>query len=275
VTVPSVPDPRLGRGAIERIIQRATELQAGEREIGDDLTDSEVLALGREVGIPERYVHQALLEERSRSVLAGEPGVAAWIAGPSRVAAGRTIAKARALTENALSQWMADGELLQVKRRFGTQMSWEPQQGAFASLKRAFRTGGRRYILARAREVSGSMTEVEPDRTYVQLAADLGNVLTEQLTGAALLGAGGAAATGIAIAVGVLLPVALIPAAVALPAAAAVARRQRRHAAEAREALEQVLDRLEYGDLEPHRAIARRRRDPLLWVADEIRKNLV
>ena len=57
---------RIDREALERILKRATELQAGERDPGHDLTDQEVMALGREVGLPARYLQQALLEERSR-----------------------------------------------------------------------------------------------------------------------------------------------------------------------------------------------------------------
>jgi hypothetical protein len=271
VNLPTPPGPPIDRQTFERIIQRAAELQAGEREIGEGLTDVELLALGREVGIPERYLQQALLEERSRAALEGERGVLAWMAGPARVAAGRVVGKPRAAAETALSRWMAEGELLQVKRRFGSQLSWEPQQGAFASLKRAFRTGGRRYILARAREISGSLTEVESGRTYIQLVADIGNARKDRLAGATFLGGTGLATSGIALVLGVVAPIAAIPAAAALPLALAVARRQRREAIEAQEALEQVLDRLEHGDLEPHRAIAGGRRDPLLRVAEEIR----
>ena len=47
--------------------QRAAELQTGEREIGEELSEEQVLALGREVGIPARYLQQALLEERVRA----------------------------------------------------------------------------------------------------------------------------------------------------------------------------------------------------------------
>ena len=55
------------RSALDRILQRAAELQAHERDIGDSLTPDEVLALGREVGIPGRYLQQAMLEERVRA----------------------------------------------------------------------------------------------------------------------------------------------------------------------------------------------------------------
>ena len=57
---------RIDRAALERIIQRAAELQTAEREMGDSLTSDELIALGREVGIPGQYLQQAMLEERTR-----------------------------------------------------------------------------------------------------------------------------------------------------------------------------------------------------------------
>ena len=66
--------PRIDRAALERIIQRAAELQTSERDLADELTPDQVLALGREVGIPERYLQRALLEERTRLVTAGARG---------------------------------------------------------------------------------------------------------------------------------------------------------------------------------------------------------
>ena len=46
------PIGKIDRAALERIMQRAAELQTGERDIGEGLTPEEVLALGKEVGIP-------------------------------------------------------------------------------------------------------------------------------------------------------------------------------------------------------------------------------
>ena len=48
----------IGREALERIIKRAAELQAGAQDVGDGLTHDEVVALGKDVGIPSRYVHK-------------------------------------------------------------------------------------------------------------------------------------------------------------------------------------------------------------------------
>src|SRR5256885_1294119 len=47
------------REALERIIQRAAELQAGEQDIGEGLPEPELLALGQDVGIPSRYLRPA------------------------------------------------------------------------------------------------------------------------------------------------------------------------------------------------------------------------
>src|SRR2546426_10505520 len=72
----------ISRDALERIIKRAAELQAGEREIGEGLTTHEVLALGKDVGISDRYLRQAMLEEQTRIVPEIATGTWAWLAGP-------------------------------------------------------------------------------------------------------------------------------------------------------------------------------------------------
>src|SRR2546422_8764532 len=71
----------ISRDALERIIKRAAELQAGEREIGEGLPTHEVLALGKDVGIPDRYLRQAMLEEQTRIVPEVATGTWAWLAG--------------------------------------------------------------------------------------------------------------------------------------------------------------------------------------------------
>ncbi len=271
-TLPS--GPRIDREGLERIIRRAAELQAGEKDIGDGLTDQELYQLGQEVGIGDRYLRQALLEERTRATTETERGLLVWLAGPRRVAASRAIPRPRRETETALHGWMTEGELLQVKRRYPEQTTWEAQQGAYASLKRAFGSRGRRYTLARAREVAGAITEVDERHCHVQLVADVGNAFKEQLTGATVLGASGLAGTGVALAVGVMAPVAIIPAAVCGLLAVGVARRQRQRAEETVVALEQVLDRLEHDEMDRAAAVAGPRASAFVRMADEIRRSL-
>ena len=267
-------DQRIDRHALERIIQRAAELQAREREIGEGLTEAELMQLGDEVGIPGPYLRQALLEERGRSVLESERGVAVWLAGPHKVAAQRTISGERRPLETALNRWMAEGELLQVKRRYPDGTSWEPQQGVFASIKRSLELGGREYILARAREVVGQVVTLDEGRCHVQLVADLGNTLTRQLAGAAVVAGAGTLATGTLVTLGFFVPFAVIPVIVAVPGGFAVARNRRRSVERVQVALEQVLDRLQHSEINPATQVRGSRRSAFGRIADEIKKNL-
>jgi len=66
----------ISQDALDRIIKRAAELQAGEHDVGEGLSKDEVLALGKDVGIPNRYLQQALLEEQTRSLV--ESGTGFW-----------------------------------------------------------------------------------------------------------------------------------------------------------------------------------------------------
>src|SRR2546422_304669 len=116
----------ISRDALERIIKRAAELQAGEREIGEGLTTSEVLALGKDVGIPDRYLRQAMLEEQTRTAPEVATGTWAWLTGPRSIVAHRVVPGDRAAVERALGRCLTDQERLQPKRHFADRTSWEP-----------------------------------------------------------------------------------------------------------------------------------------------------
>ena len=107
----------ISREALERIIQRAAELQADERDIGEGLTRDEVLALGKDVGIPARYLHQALLAEETRAVGEAGRGPLAWLVGPAALTAARVVPGDVPGVERALGTWLEQEELLEVKRR--------------------------------------------------------------------------------------------------------------------------------------------------------------
>src|SRR3989454_4763033 len=173
------------REALELIIQRAAELQAGEQDIGEGLTEPELLALGQDVGIPSRYLHQALLEERTRPPVEARGGLLAWLVGPGRLSAQRVVAGEPAAVDRALGAWMQQEELLQVKRRYPDHTTWEPKVGAFASIQRALGSGGRRFALTRAAEVAGRVTPLESGFCHVQLVADVRNGRRQRLAGGA------------------------------------------------------------------------------------------
>src|SRR6266568_1342469 len=231
----------ISRGALERIIKRAAELQAGERDIGEGLTTNEVLALGKEVGIPDRYLRQAMLDEQTRIAPEVAIGTWAWLTGPRSVVAHRVVPGDQAAVERALSRWMTDEELLQPKRHYADRTSWEPKAGPFASIQRA-----------RAREITGQVVQLEPGFCLVRLEADVREQRTKRITGASVLTILGWGMTGATALIAP--PVALAQALMLVPGvgltlgATLVARTFRAANERVQIALEQVLDRLERGE---------------------------
>jgi len=270
--VPS--ERRIDRAALERIIQRAAELQTREREIGDGLTEAELLELGQEVGIQPAHLRRALTEERTRALVGDQRGAFVWLTGPRRVGASRVIAGEASRVDAALQRWMEEGELMQVKRRFPDATSWERKEGAFASLKRSLGVGGRKYLLARAREVVGRVIRIDDRQCHVQLIADLSNTYTEHVVGSAAFLGGGGATTTLALVLGVMAPVAFVPAVVSAPIAFGIARSRRSQLERVQVALEQVLDRLEHGDIEVEHKLAGPTSRAVSRIAEEIRRNL-
>lgn len=267
-----MPGELISREALERIIQRAAELQTGERDIGEGLTKEEVLALGQDVGIPARYLQQALLEEQTRTVTEAARGPWAWLAGPRVLSADRVVPGDRAAVERALGRWMEEEELLQVKRRYPDRTTWEPKVGAFASIQRALGTRGKTYALARAAEIAGQVTPLEAGFCHVRLLADARNQRKARLGGAAALLALGATGTAAALAGGVLAPLALLPVLLFALGAVPVARAHRRENERTQVALEQVLDRLERGEIRPEHRLPGAGASAFVRIADEIRK---
>ncbi|HWC74529.1 MAG TPA: hypothetical protein VG454_11395 [Gemmatimonadales bacterium] len=259
----------ISRDALERIIQRAAELQAGERDIGEGLTKEEVLALGKDVGIPNRYLQQALLEEQTRTVVETGQGFWAWLTGPRVLSAQRVVPGDRPTVERALSRWMEDAESLQVKRRYPDRTTWEPKAGAIASIQRALGSRGRRYALANAEEVTGQVTQLEPGFCHVVLRADIRPRRARRILAAGMiLGLGSLAIAPVTVLFG---PLGLLPAAVLAPFVVAIARTHRADNERIQVSLEQVLDRLERNEIRetppslpgPH---------PFVRIAEEMRK---
>src|SRR5262245_9972724 len=263
--------PLISREALDRSLQRAAELQAGERDIGEGLTEDELLALGKDVGIPVRYLKQALLEERTRVIDAESRR---WsLAGPARLAAHRVVPGDRASVERALSLWMEDQELLRVKRRYPDRTTWEPQVGFMASMQRGLKAGGKNYALTRAGEISGQVTPIETGFCHVQLSADVRNIRRERIGGASFLGGLGVAGSGVALALGILAPFAVLPAVGgALLALTVLSAGRRTQHEQIVVGMEQVLDRLERGEIRPEHALPGPRTSAFLRIADEIRK---
>ena len=261
----------IDRKALERIVRRAAELQAGSQEIGEGLTSQEVLALGKDVGIPEGYLRQAMLEEQTRTGT-GESaaGTWSWLTGPRTVAAHRVVPGDRASVERALSRWMMEEELLQPKRQYADRTSWEAKAGAFASIQRAL-SGRRRYSLASAAEITSQVVQLEPGFCLVRLEADVSQQRRNRITGGTVMAMFGWGLTGATALIAPPLALAqiltLVPGVGLTLGGAMITRTHRGTNERIQIGLEQVLDRLERGDVRAAPASL-----PLVRIAEEVRK---
>lgn len=254
----------LDRAALERVLARATELQARLADAPDELTEKQLLELGSEVGIPAEHLRQALAEERTRVVLPEETGVVgSWfgstMAGASRVVPGTPV---EVLAQ--IDSWMQRQELLRVRRRIGERLTWEARRDFMGSIQSGLNLGGRPYALTPASEVGATVVPIDSGRVLVRLDADFApsrvrNVRWAGATaglgvtsGASVVALASMSAEPGALVIGAI--VGSIWTALAGLGATAIARAQRRKVARGQLALEQILDRLEHGEMRAPRS---------------------
>ena len=264
---------RITREQLERIIKRAAELQAGEMDAGEGMTEQELLKLGSDVGIPGRYLRQALYEEASGGA-AFERGLLNRWAGPGMVLARRVVPGERAALEQAIGQFMTDEEAMTPKRRLPDRTVWERQKGLFAEMKRGLALDGKAYHLARAVDVSVQLTALEDGYCHAEMAADVSNLRGSALAGAGTLASAGVVAAVVLALIPGLAPLAVLPVLGCLGLAAVVTRAHVRKATRMQIALEQVLDSLERGEIRPRQRIAPPRASSFMRIASEIKRSV-
>ena len=249
----------LDRAAVERVVARATELQAHLADAPEQITEKQLLELGSEVGISADHLKQALAEERTRVVLPEETGVVGSWFGSTVVAASRVVPGTPAEVLAQLDNWMQRQELLRVRRRIGDRLTWEARKDFIGSMQASLNIGGRAYGLTPATEVGATVVAVDANRVLVRLDADFSPSRRRSVTWAGIT-----AGLGVTSSAGVVALASLSaePGALAIGAAvgsiwtglsgvaaAAMARAQRRKVARGQLALEQILDKLEHGDM--------------------------
>ena len=274
--VPSNPDPRrIDRAALDKIIQRAAELQTSERDIGEGLTREEVLALGRDVGIPSKYLQQAILEQSSALQSSEERGVLARVVGPREVWAQRVVLGNPDDVARALVQWMERNELVVIQRQQPGRLTWEPLRGMQAAIRRgtaSLDTSKPKFMLSRADLVAATIAPLESGYCHVMLSA----TLKEARTGAIGAGvAGGSVGASAAIILAMMSPFALVAVPPLLVGAALGwygLRRYRPVVERVQLGLERALDFLGAGGVKPAHEVSSRPPGLLEVLAGEVRK---
>ncbi|HEX5635361.1 MAG TPA: hypothetical protein VFX50_19090 [Gemmatimonadales bacterium] len=263
---------RFDQQMLERVLQRAAELSASEHDVGSQLSSDEILALGREVGIPERHLRQAMLEVQSTPEPAGEPGMLDQLVGPARVQAQRVIALETEAIDRFLLRHMEE-EAFRVQRQLPGRITWEPGTG-WQSFMRRTMTSQRPLMLQRASLVTATVTPLEPGFAHVTLAAELRQVRASYVGGSAALGSTGVAATAVMLALGAFVPVALAPLPFALGLGWGVSRQYRPVAQRTALGLEVALDLLERGSAKPAHSLPPRAVGLIGQIASEVRRVL-
>jgi hypothetical protein len=264
----------LDRAALERVVARATELQAHLTDAPEHITEQQLLELGNEVGISSEHLRQALAEERTRIALPEDVGVVGSWFGSTMAAASRVVPGTPAEVLASVDHWMQRQELMRVRRRIGERLTWEARRDFMGSVQASFNIGGRPYALTPATEVGATVVPVDAARVLVRLDADFApsrrrNVAWAAATGGIDItsGAGVVALASLSAEPGALAIGALVGSiwtGLAGVATAAIARAHRRKVARGQLALEQILDRLEHGEI-------REPRSPLLDFFSSVR----
>jgi len=255
--VPAPPSGALDRAAVERVLARAAELQTqapNAEDAPDLLSDDQVIAAGSEVGLSITHIRQAIAEERTRVLVPTERGLRAQVAGAGWASASRTVSGTPASVLEALSATLTRDESLTLKRRYAERWTWEPRRDFWAMFRRI---GGWRFDLQHASEIAATVIPVDERRVTVRLDADVSRTRNERLEQGAGVAVGGVASGGVVaglasiahFAVVAIVPIAAVPVVAGVIAGYALARRHRETVERTQLALEQVLDRLEHGDI--------------------------
>ena len=242
----------LDRRSVERVLARAAELQAtrgGGPETSELISETQLVEIAFEAGLDSSYVKQALAEERTHIPEASETGTLARTFGPARIAAGRTIEGSATELLSALDRWMQKEECMRLQRRFPERIIWEPSPDLWSQVRRSFSVGGGTYQFARADAVSATAVDLGGGRALVAMEADISGKRSNKLRGGAAVAGAGVATAAMLLGLGVVIPIAaLFPVAGGSLIGWSVARTHRNLVAKMQLALEQTLDKLEYGE---------------------------
>jgi len=167
-------EPTIARAALERVLARATELQASNTEAPEGISEARLVEIGREVGIPAEHLRLALAEERSRSPYAeAEHGPLLDGLGVVQISAQRSVPGKPADLLANIDAWMKREEGLDSNRRLPNRLSWAPRNGPLSFIYNAMGRSGRSLELVRTDEVSATVTAIDAARTVVRFDADL------------------------------------------------------------------------------------------------------
>src|SRR3954465_11069043 len=101
------PSRKLDRAALDRVLGGAAELERSSIEGTEgNLSEAEIIDLGKEAGMSPEHLRQAIAEERTRSSAPDDAGFAASFFGPATVRATRVVPGTPRELLQAIDSWM-------------------------------------------------------------------------------------------------------------------------------------------------------------------------
>ncbi len=239
---------RIDRATFDRVLQRAAEIQASSKDIGDGLSEDEIVALGAEVGIPAQHLRQALLDERTRAVPHAPEGIMDRWVGVADLTADRVVHGTPEVILVALARWLEHHEHFVVQRATIGRTTFEPMATLAGAMRRigAIFDGGRsKPYLDKAEIVTAVVTPLESGFCHVSLAAALRSTRRNYVVGGSVLGGLGIVAGAVVAALGAPELVALASAFGGAGAGVLTTRAYQPVATRTRLGLDRTLDELE------------------------------
>lgn len=236
--------PRFDSTALEKVLKRAAELQTSERDMTGSLSGDEVLSLGRDVGIPERYLKQAMIEVSMSTPAPGDPETLLdELVGVAEVNSSRVIRGDVRSIEEALVRYMEEEEVMTVLRRTTGHVSWEPLGGWQGAVRRV---GSRKLLLKEADRLVASISPLEEGYVHVDLGAGVRNNRLAYVGGGAAVTSVGLAGTTVLMVMSAPWAIFVLPLPVAFAISWGVMRQYRRVVERVQLGLEVALDHLEH-----------------------------
>lgn len=200
-----MPSDKLTRKEVEFVLRRAAEIDTHspatrERASDEALSETELVRLGEEAGLPRAALDQALTEvRRGVPIEPEEEGALARTLGAGRVIVSRVVPARIESVRRAVDRFLRD-QLMTVRRHHGDRVEWERAQGIWPGLVRSL-DFSKRYAFSLVSRVETVLSQESDGETAVTFNIDVSEMRRERFTqmglraamAFALLGLGGAA----------------------------------------------------------------------------------
>lgn len=156
----------ISRARLEAVIRRAAELYAAEADAGDGVSETELIRIAAELGLPSRLVRQALYETPAATP---EPSLIDRISAPPILSIARVVPSEPELTFERLEEYLVTREYFQITRRQPGRAWLIPADDFVSGIIRSFTRPANRNALTHARGIALSVHPLEEGRAHVRL----------------------------------------------------------------------------------------------------------